>query len=52
LPLASWVRTDCVVTPNSGLIIHRIGRVSEDFRLAVASEVCRFIREVPKQAEG
>jgi mRNA-degrading endonuclease toxin of MazEF toxin-antitoxin module len=47
LPLASWVRTDRIVTLNSGLIIHQIGRVSEDFRLAVASEVCRFIREVP-----
>jgi mRNA interferase MazF len=43
LPLASWVRTDKVVTLHVGLVVKRFGRASEAIRAAVASEVCRFI---------
>lgn len=43
LPLASWIRTDRVVTLHVGLVVKRFGRVSDTVRTAVASEVCRFI---------
>ncbi len=43
LPLVSWVRTDRVVTLHVGLVVKRFGRVSDAVRVAVASEVCRFI---------
>ena len=43
LPMASWVRTDRVVTLHVGLVVKRFGRVSDTVRAAVASEVCRFI---------
>jgi len=43
LPLASWVRTDKVVTLHVGLVVRRFGRVTEPFRMAIASEVCRFL---------
>ena len=43
LPLASWIRTDRVVTLHVGLVVKRFGRVSDAVRRAVASEVCRFI---------
>jgi mRNA interferase MazF len=43
LPLVSWVRTDKVVTLHMALVVRRFGRTSEACRVAVASEVCRFI---------
>jgi mRNA interferase MazF len=43
LPLASWVRTDRVVTLHTGLNARRFGRTSEAFRNAAANEVCRYI---------
>ena len=47
LPLASWVRTDRIVTLHVRLVVKRIGRVSNAFRTAVAADVCRFIRADP-----
>lgn len=44
LPLASWVRTDRVVTLHARLVLKRIGRVTESFRTNIASDVCAFIR--------
>jgi hypothetical protein len=44
LPLASWVRTDKVVTLNMGLIARRFGSVTPGFRTMIADDVCRFIR--------
>ena len=43
LPLASWVRTDRVVTLHAELVVKRFGRVSDSVRAEVANEVCRFI---------
>ena len=43
LPLASWVRTDKIVTLHTGLIVHRFGRVVDSFRAAVADDICRFL---------
>jgi hypothetical protein len=43
LPLASWVRTDRVVTLHVGLVVKRFGRVTDAVRSAVAREVCRVI---------
>jgi mRNA interferase MazF len=43
LPLASWVRTDKVVTLDIGLIVRQFGRAVEGFRAAVAGDVCRFL---------
>jgi hypothetical protein len=52
LPLRSWVRTDRVVTLHIGLVLSTIGRTSKEFRHAVASDVCQFIRDVPAVANG
>ncbi len=43
LPLVSWVRTDKVVTLHVGLVLRRFGRVTEDFRAAIAGDICQFI---------
>jgi len=43
LPLASWVRTDEVVTLNVGLIDWRFGRVTASSNTAIAGDVCRFL---------
>ena len=43
LPMASWVRTDRVVTLHVGLVVKRFGRVSDTVCAAVASDVCHFI---------
>jgi mRNA interferase MazF len=47
LPLASWVRTDKVVTLHAGLIVRCLGRVAERFRLTIAADVCRFLDAPP-----
>ena len=51
LPLASWVRTDKVVTLHTGLITRRFGRVTIDFRSVIAGDVCRFLN-APSAAAG
>ncbi len=43
MPLASWVRTDRVITLNIGLIVRRFGRLTAEFRLAIADDVCRMV---------
>jgi mRNA interferase MazF len=43
LPRDSWVRVDKVVTPHSGSVVRRFGRVNEAFRIAIAASVCRFL---------
>jgi hypothetical protein len=45
LPLPSWVRTDRVVTLHIGLVLRTVGRTSEEFRQAVASDLCQFIAQ-------
>jgi len=47
LPRPSWVRSDRVVTLNIGLVVNCIGRTTEEFRQAVASDLCRFIQDLP-----
>jgi mRNA interferase MazF len=47
LPLASWVRTDKLVTLHVGLIGRRFGRTSDAVRTAVAGEVSGFIGGSP-----
>jgi mRNA-degrading endonuclease toxin of MazEF toxin-antitoxin module len=43
LPLASWIRTDRVVTLNASLIIKEFGRVSEAVITAAVSRMCAFV---------
>jgi mRNA interferase MazF len=43
LPLASWIRTDRVVTLNAGLVIKAFGRVSESATTAAISRLCAYI---------
>src|SRR5271166_4098090 len=43
LPLASWVRTDRVVTLNASLIVKEFGRVSEAVITAAVSRLCAFV---------
>ena len=44
MPLPSWVRSDRVVTLHIGLVLSCIGRSTEAFRQAIASDLCRFIQ--------
>jgi mRNA interferase MazF len=43
LPLASWVRTDKIVTLHTSLILRKFGHVMESFRAVIAGDVCGFI---------
>ena len=43
LPLASWVRTDRVITLNASLIVKDFGRVSEAVITAAVSRLCAFV---------
>lgn len=43
LPLASWIRTDRVVTLNASLFVKEFGRVSEAVVTAAVSRLCTFI---------
>ncbi len=43
LPLASWVRTDKVVTLHTGLVARRFGHVTAPYRTLIAADVCRFL---------
>ena len=52
LPLRSWVRTDKVVTLHTGLIARRFGRVTAEYRAAIAGEVCRFLDAPSAAAES
>ena len=51
LPLASWVRTDKIVTLHTGLIARRFGCVTAGFRTAIAGDVCCFL-DAPPAATG
>jgi hypothetical protein len=39
LPLASWVRSDKVMTLHTGLIVRPFGEVTAEFRTAIADAV-------------
>ncbi len=43
LPLASWIRTDRIVTLNASLIVKEFGRVSEAVITAAVSRICAFV---------
>jgi mRNA interferase MazF len=43
LPLASWIRTDRVVTLNASLIIKAFGRVSEAVVAMATERLCAFV---------
>ena len=43
LPVASWIRTDRVVTLNASLIVKEFGRVSEAVITAAVSRMCAFV---------
>jgi mRNA interferase MazF len=43
LPLASWIRTDRVVTLNTSLVVKELGRVSEAVITAALSRLCAFV---------
>jgi mRNA interferase MazF len=44
LPAASWIRTNRVVTLNSGLVVKTIGRVSERTVSAAVAQLFAYIR--------
>ena len=43
LPLASWIRTDRIVTLNASLVIKAFGRVSEEVITAALTRLCSFV---------
>jgi len=43
LPLASWIRTDRVVTLNASLVIKCFGRVSEPVIAKALGLLCAFV---------
>ncbi len=43
LPAASWIRTNRVVTLNSGLIVKCVGRVSDAVVAAAIARLCAYI---------
>jgi mRNA interferase MazF len=49
LPMASWIRTDRIVTLNASLVVKSIGQVSED---AVAAAVQRFCAHIAGRGSG
>jgi len=51
LPLASWIRTDRVVTLNASLVVKEFGRVSESVITAAALRICRT-REIVTAPSG
>jgi mRNA interferase MazF len=47
LPLASWVRTDRVVTLNASLVVKQFGRVSEAVMEATVTRLGAFVGHRP-----
>ena len=43
LPVASWIRTDRIVTLNSSLVVRVIGRVSENAVSAAVAQLIAYI---------
>jgi len=52
LPLASWIRTDRVVTLNTSLVVKEFGRVSEAVITAALSRLCAFVGHLVSQDTG
>lgn len=50
LPLASWIRTDRVVTLNASLIVKAFGRLSEAAVDTAVARLCSFVE--PKGERG
>ncbi|MCW5691867.1 MAG: type II toxin-antitoxin system PemK/MazF family toxin [Pseudolabrys sp.] len=48
LPVASWIRTDRIVTLNSSLVVRTIGQVSERSVTAAVALLVNFIQPVEK----
>ena len=47
LPAPSWVRTDRIVTLNSGLVVKSVGRFAETFVAAAVERFCACIGYPP-----
>ena len=43
LPVASWIRTDRVVTLNADLVVKTFGRVSESILVAAVERLCAHV---------
>ena len=43
LPAASWIRTNRVVTLNSGLVVKSVGRVSDAVVAMAVARLCAYI---------
>ena len=43
LPVASWIRTNRIVTLNASLIVKTVGRVAESVVTAAVAQVCTYI---------
>jgi len=43
LPVASWIRTNRVVTLNVALIVRTLGRLAEPLVAAASAQVCAYI---------
>lgn len=45
LPVASWVRTDKVITLRQNIVVKTLGRVSEATRQASVTQLCKHLRQ-------
>ena len=45
LPVASWIRTDKVITLRQSIVVKTLGRVSEATRQACVAQLCSHLRE-------
>jgi mRNA interferase MazF len=43
LPVASWIRTDRIVTLNASQVVKTIGRVAEPVVAAAVTQICAYI---------
>jgi mRNA interferase MazF len=43
LPVASWIRTNRIVTLNASLVVKTVGRVAEPLVAAAVAQVCAYI---------
>lgn len=52
LPVASWIRTDRIVTLNADLILKTFGRVSESILAAAVERLCAHVGHGAGVAQG
>ena len=48
LPMASWIRTDRIVTLNADLVVKSIGRVSDVIVTSAVQRFCAYISATPQ----